>query len=74
VENDELLLQVGAVQFVLFVLLASHHNKAELLATFDRMLSEHQVAALGGGGTGLPDEYRVVLEKYRDQIKQHMSR
>jgi hypothetical protein len=38
------------------------------------MLSEHQVAALGGGGTGLPDEYRVVLEKYRDQIKQHMSR
>jgi hypothetical protein len=43
VENLEL--HLGAVQFVLSVLLASHPNKAELRATFDRILSEDQIAA-----------------------------
>jgi hypothetical protein len=68
-ESEWVQLQLGATQFVLSVLLASHHDKNKLLTTFDRMLSEDQVAALAGGGTGMLDELRAVLEKYRTQIE-----
>ena len=62
-------LHLGAIQYVLSVLIASHHDKQKLAATFDRLISEDQMAALSAGGTCMPDEYRAILKKYRAWIE-----
>jgi hypothetical protein len=62
---------IAAMQFLLIALIASHPNKKELLAQFDKLSSEHTVAAIALGG-GMPQHLRDALEKYRAQIEAHL--
>ena len=59
---------IPAIQFMLIALIASHPNKKELLAQFDKLSSEHQIAAVGVGG-GTPAELRQALEGWRSLIE-----
>lgn len=63
--------ELAAVQFMVSVLIASHPNKSELLAAFDRLSSENQIAALALGGSGVATNLRTSLAKYRAQIERH---
>jgi len=63
--------ELGAIQFMLSVFIASHPNKVELLAVFDRLSSENQIAALAVGGSGMASGLRDSLARYRTQIEQH---
>ncbi len=63
--------ELAAVQFMVSVLIAAHPNKADLLATFDRLSSENQIAALALGGSGMAENLRSALAKYRSQIERH---
>jgi len=59
---------LAAVQFVLIALIASHTNKKELLSQFDKLSSEHQMAAIAVGG-GMPPALREALQTYRALIE-----
>ena len=62
-------ISMAAMQAVLMALIRSHPDRKKLLSTFDRMLSEQQVAALAVAGTKIPPEFREALEVWRKQIE-----
>ena len=61
--------EIAAMQFVISVLLSSHHDKKALLAAFDTDISMLQVAASAEGGLGMSSALRESLKKYRADIE-----
>lgn len=65
---DDVNASAASMQFVLIALIASHPNKKELLLQFDKISSEHNVAAVSVGET-LHPEVRKAMMKYRALIE-----
>ena len=61
--------ELAAVQFVISILIKSHHDKTKLLSTFDQTLLEFQSMAVGLDKPGMSSEIRESIAKYRLQIE-----
>jgi len=61
-------IELAAIQFTLSALIASHPDKKNFLATFDRLMAEDQIDALGAGGSGAPRALLESVKRYRNHV------